>query len=567
MSTNLKICNICDYRHVTKPATDWCSECEQSFCNECKEFHGFSRSSQNHATIPISDFLALETSFLSITSLCTEHNEIYNLVCQTHDQLLCLRCIKNHKDCKGIVPLSEITKNVKSSTCFQETQTGFTDTNENITKIRDELKLSLETINDEEKLLMSEIGTMRKKIDDHVDKLENNLKKELSKEATESRTAIEVLLQKLDDRKTETTKHLRQMKDLESYASDFQTYISLRQISSAVDSAESFVQSVAKDGNLEIDAFSLNFDEKINEMVSNIQQFGMVHIQKKVCHVTLIRQKDKQAQLVGLERPQIKSVNEINLKLFQTIDTKCDFIRGCEILSDGKMVFGNSSKDSYVVIFDSEGKRLLNTLKKQGRPCMDITCIDKNTKLAISSGYRSQCTVNIVDISKPEIESKCITMKNYCYGVTCTDNSLLCYISKEGIQKISLDNYKVSTIIKSGLHYGYVAVHNNKLYYTDRDKNSVTCSDMESQLVWTFRDETVLKDPLGITVDTCGFVYVVSHAMNSVVVLSPDGQEKKVLLTNINGLKTPCALNYDKLRNRLLVANSERTAYLFDVSK
>ncbi|CAC5422847.1 unnamed protein product [Mytilus coruscus] len=323
-------------------------------------------------------------SFTNITSICAEHGEIYQIFCQTHDTLLCRNCLVEHDGCKGIVPLSEIIKNVKSSTNFQETQHGLTDINKNITKIQDELKLSLEAINDEEKILMSDIGPMRKTMDDHSDKLENDLRTDSSKKATESRTAIEVSLQKLDDRKSEITKHLQQMKDLETYASDFQTYISLKEKSSAVNSTESSVQSVAKDGNLEIDTLSLNFDEKINANVSNIQLFGIVQVQKRMNHVPLIRQNVKQAQLVGLIRPLIKSINDIKLELVKTIDSKRIEIRGCEILSNGKMFFCTNTVGGRVVVFDSNGKHSFNVQMKPDIPFMDVTGIDDYSKFAIT---------------------------------------------------------------------------------------------------------------------------------------------------------------------------------------
>ncbi|VDI32807.1 Hypothetical predicted protein [Mytilus galloprovincialis] len=565
MSTDPKICNICDSRHITKQATDWCSECEQAFCNDCKEYHAFSRLTKTHTTIPISDFLSLEPSFSAISSVCAEHTDIYQMFCPQHDKLLCLKCLAKHDDCKGIVPLSEITKTVKGSANFQETQHGFTDIIENITKIQNELKLSLETTNDEEKILMSEIGKMRRKIDDHLDKLEDNFRTDLTKETAESRKAIELLLQKLDSRKSETIEHLQQMKDLETHASEFQTYLGLRQLAFAMESTESFVQSVAKDGNLEIDAFSLNFDDKINETVSSIQQFGIVQVQKKACHLALCRQKDKQAQRVGMGQPLIMSINDIELKLVQTIDTRCNQIGGCEILPDGKMVFSNGIKDGHAVILDTDGTYLFDILKKSNTYCVDITCIDNNNKLAISHGFGSK-EIDIVEINKPQEEQKTITTENACHGLAYTNNSILCYINQEGIKKISLDNYKVSTIVKADLTFGYIAVFNNKLYYTDRDENVVTCCDMAGQILWTFSDESVLNEPWGIAVDVRGFVYVVCNLMNIVVVLSPDGQDKRVLLTNIDGLKSPRVLHYDKLRDRLLVVNEETHAFLFDIS-
>lgn len=565
MSTKLKICDICDDRHITEKATHWCSECEHAFCNECKGNHTFSRLSKHHTTIPIADCLALELGTAATSNICDEHNDIYSLVCETHDQLLCLRCIEKHNDCKDIFSLNEKAKNVKSSRNFEVTKQDLTNIAENIKKIQAELNLHLEMINDEETIQMIEIAAMRKTIDDHLDSLEDRLRKELSKKAIESRTAIEVLLKKLDDKISDVAKIEQYIKDLETHASNFQTYLSVRQLSSAIDSAKCFVQSVAKDGDLEKDTFTLNFDEKIKEIIQNIHQFGIVQVHKKVCQISLIRQKDKQLQLVRFARPLTKSINDIKIKLFKRINTNCTYVRGCEILSDGKMLFNEYTGNGHVVVFDSNGKRLFHILKKQIKPCMDITCINNSSKLAITSGS-NEC-IYIVDINEPEIVQKSITSMNECHGVASSDDSLFCFISNEGIKRIRLDNYKESVLLKLDSNLGYVAVQSNNLYYTDSNKGVVSCSDMNGQPIWTFKDETVLKKPRGISVDIRGCVYVVSSEQNNVVVLSSNGQDKRVLLTEANGLKIPRALHYDKLKNRLLVANEKASAFLFDVSE
>lgn len=329
-------------------------------------------------------------------------------------------------------------------------------------------------------------------------------------------------------------------------------------------STESFVQAVAKDGNLELDTLSLNFDEKIQAIVSNINLFGIVQIQKRMNHVPLIRQKVKQAQLVGLSRPEIKSINDIKLKLVKTFNTMGTEIKGCEILSNGKMFFCTYVISGNVIVFDSNGKYSFNVQMKPRGPCMDITNIDDNSRFAFTDGSYNH--IHIVDISRSILKiHKSIPTNNSCFGIAYSDGSLFCCIYNEGIQKISLENYNVSTVVKFDLSIGYIAVLNNKLYFTDRITNTVTCCNTEGELLWTCKDDTFLKGPCGLSIDNNGFVYVVSSEMNSVIVLSPDGQDKRVLVTDSEGLKSPHVLQFDKLRNRLLVANDNSAVFLFDV--
>lgn len=58
----------------------------------------------------------------------------------------------------------------------------------------------------------------------------------------------------------------------------------------------------------------------------------------------------------------------------------------------------------------------------------------------------STANERFVDIIEPLVVHKRITTDNYCHEVTYNDDTLVCCIKGIGIRKISLDDYKVSTI-------------------------------------------------------------------------------------------------------------------------
>ena len=107
----------------------------------------------------------------------------------------------------------------------------------------------------------------------------------------------------------------------------------------------------------------------------------------------------------------------------------------------------------------------------------------------------------------------------------------------------------------------------DKLYYTNYFTHTVTCCDLHSTTPWKFNDKCVLLYPCGISVDNNGNVYVVGCNSNNVVVISPDGQRHRQLLSSKVGLKNPPVLDYDRSTNWLLVVNKSSTVFLFDVTK
>jgi sugar lactone lactonase YvrE len=89
----------------------------------------------------------------------------------------------------------------------------------------------------------------------------------------------------------------------------------------------------------------------------------------------------------------------------------------------------------------------------------------------------------------------------------------------------------------------YVATSGDKLYYTSFYTGAVTCCDLHGTTQWEFKDQRVLQHPCGISVDNDGNVYVVGYSSNNVVVISPDGQRNRQVLSSEEGLVSPFVLD------------------------
>jgi sugar lactone lactonase YvrE len=104
------------------------------------------------------------------------------------------------------------------------------------------------------------------------------------------------------------------------------------------------------------------------------------------------------------------------------------------------------------------------------------------------------------------------------------------------------------------------------MYYTNDTTHKVACCDINGKVQWEFCDENVLVLPKGITTDNNNNIYVVSTRSNSVVVISPDGQNYKVLLSDRDVLSFPRTIHCDRASNQLLLAHTGGTGLLYDIS-
>lgn len=110
--------------------------------------------------------------------------------------------------------------------------------------------------------------------------------------------------------------------------------------------------------------------------------------------------------------------------------------------------------------------------------------------------------------------------------------------------------------------FSYVATFRNTIFYTNGD--SVSCIDFQGNTQWVFRDD-VLKGSFGISIDGDGNAYVVGCEINNVVVISPNGQNYKELLTSANGLIVPGVIHIDRPNYRMLVSNGYRTQLIYNL--
>ena len=172
----------------------------------------------------------------------------------------------------------------------------------------------------------------------------------------------------------------------------------------------------------------------------------------------------------------------------------------------------------------------------------------------------------MIDIESKEVMTT-ISMDTTIYGMAVSGRTIYHCTMNNGLKMLHLSDKYVSEIISSNMsHIDCLATSGGKLYYTNCNSHAVTCCDLHGTTQWKFKDERVLQGSRGISVDNDGNVYVVGCSSNNVVVISPDGQRHRQLLSSKDGLSYPHVRDYDKATKRLLVVNNKTTAFLFHVT-
>ncbi|CAG2226593.1 unnamed protein product [Mytilus edulis] len=225
--------------------------------------------------------------------------------------------------------------------------------------------------------------------------------------------------------------------------------------------------------------------------------------------IEFTRAKNKQAQLQVVTTK--KTIDDVKLILQKKITTDGIDIRGCCMSAEGDMLYTD-----YQV---------------QGASLTVIASDNKlKYKMPLDPRIKGKVGIDIIDIKKPS-KIKFIKLPSGPYGIARDHNSLFVCVERRGIYKINILDGTTSCVISFVLpSHSYVAVYTDRIYYTNYEYNNVVCCDRNGALVWTFKDDFVLKEPEGIAVDNNGNVYVVGEKSSNVVILSNDGKHHKELL-------------------------------------
>jgi len=154
---------------------------------------------------------------LEIKEHCDEHHEKFNLYCKEHERPCCRICnLENHKDCKNVAIMEEIIKNMKTSNMFTDIEHLIKEMIEIISKIRQNRMTNSSGVKDQKRLIENEIQELRTKINTHLDKLQENLMKELTEAEKHVTEETRQLLVSLDEKQRELTEHQTSIVNIKS---------------------------------------------------------------------------------------------------------------------------------------------------------------------------------------------------------------------------------------------------------------------------------------------------------------------------------------------------------------
>jgi hypothetical protein len=270
------------------------------------------------------------------------------------------------------------------------------------------------------------------------------------------------------------------------------------------------VESLSEDGSLKQLNIKCSIENKILDLVSTITTFGSVAIETDSQTAVLKTEQSKQVHIISVvDNRSFLSVNDIKLTLYSKINIPNEISTsstGCVICPNGKMLFTDNNKSSKILVILNNNGTLDKEITCSPHHPHDVTLIDYST-VAVSTGK----DIRIINIDTKQTE-RVIKTTSRCYGITYHKGTLLWCEGTRGLNKVELSDDILTTLVKDLKlsDQSFVTIFGDKIFQTNNINHSVTCYAINGEKLWEFRDESVLRAPVGVAVDNNCNIYVAS---------------------------------------------------------
>ncbi|CAG2214492.1 unnamed protein product [Mytilus edulis] len=386
MATSVKLfCTNCHDDGISNRAVTWCTECEILFCEDCQKPHSKSRLSETHKTMSSEDYQKLPTFMQEISSQCKDHKKKFELYCSFHACPCCAQCITDkHPKCQDLKPLPDILKQVKSSVSVQLFQKDLMDVKENFDSAIKFMITRISTINTQKTKAVKEISYMRKSINDHLNKLEQDILQDLETKHSKLKSDVAYLLQQIEQRASPIDQLQSQFTKMTQHATELQMYMGLREIEKTTSEMAKYIDDLESGDHFIEKNLKVNISSSLRSILHDVKSLGDIDITTTSTALQIKAGRKDQAQKCISKIPGIEQIKPSLLtRLTTPKDIKTLRIVACRILPDGKFMILEYRKRQ-LRLFSDDGNFIRIVVPLPPYPY--DACFVRNNTVAVTLG-------------------------------------------------------------------------------------------------------------------------------------------------------------------------------------
>lgn len=534
------MCTPCSHENQIVEATNYCPECEEKLCSMCTTQHRKFQLLKSHKVLGVHEAPVKEVPVeekLTLSDCCETHaNKLVDLYCTGHDEIGCAACIAvNHKECPETVYITKTSKGLSQSTLPKET-------NEEIERIKkDVFMLRMKRLGDKRRFtkerddVLVSINGLRKRLNNVLDRLEDDARKELKQKYDKDMKVIKHDVRICDEAIKGLEEALKKMKA----ENDAQLFVNIkRDAKKSVKRGEAVILSVYE--NLGQESVHFIVDESVEEFVQTVSALGKFDHEQNAYKGALFGKFDMN-QKSDPEQEDYVFNDSLNLP-------------------DGKTIL-TDWKNKRLKLLDTN-YNLKSHCDVPGEPYC-VCCINGNL---VATTLRDEKVVQFLEIENTTMKTQqWFKLDEYCRGIAHNNNQL--YITVGGGDGEIHGQLRVYS-----MHGGLLRIYDEDIqgkpfftspsavvindegsrFHVSDHKRGVVTVAKDGRVVSVFNDPC-LKSPLGLCMDGIGNLFVSGCDSSNVVQFTGDGKKICEVLNDTDIIQPLAICCHESVTTRLLV--------------
>ncbi|VDI25500.1 Hypothetical predicted protein [Mytilus galloprovincialis] len=532
-----KLCNSCQFNNKTKKAISWCTSCEEAFCEQCDECHKSFKVTAKHRLISINEIQS-GNSDLKISEVlsCEEHPEkIVEVYCADHSKPCCTLCATLlHRKCENVISIENAAKGIKQSNLTTTLVKKLDERNKELNEIIENRKDSMTKFETTTENIMQEVSILKRVVLDHLDKLDEEIKVEVS--SSKKRVVMKFTdeVNTLSSYKSTSANWQSVLNGSIKQGSDQQCLMEVNRIGPKMTTFEKEIEEDMK----KMKNMTVKFvpSELIKKFKTSVESFGCLNIVEEEFSSALAD--GGHMKTVNFRSGDIKILQRINAA--EKGQTSVIFIAKYLVIA--------SQDKSNIAKYSLDGN-VLDALAVERYP-LDITQVD-GTQIAISINNRSK--ILFVDIVEMKLLRALDLSGIPVYGLCYVEGNTFILPYSSTLTWVNSSGTKLKQKTTAGSSF-YVSTSDMKDFIYGDGENSVSRA-VGDTIKFTYTNQH-LSSPRGIGIDFDGNIYIAGYCSKNIHQISNDGKLIRIIPIETFGLQYPWTIRFDPNSNKFVVTCS-----------
>lgn len=537
MATEQTLCEPCEKRSASNLAVKFCTDCDVPLCSFCIGLHTSLKVLSTHHLVSID---ISQNSGFNLNKYCEYHADLpYDTFCISHDRLCCRKCIvEEHRSCPKILPLLDAATGIRESVLFEEFSSDLQSVEDTCMSFLNRRRENRSNLTEQKDAMMKDIDNYYAVLVQHLDEIKEAMK---SKVDSVFELAIEnedKVIERFRQENTAIKDMKNQLTFLVKQGSESQLFTLMNNLKVTMAEKITFFEKFLSSYESIIVKFERN-----SSLLSNMSCIGQVSVNTSPQTIEDLQLRFKSAQQNITKRTHAPDfVFDRNIQIEKPRPL---WISSIGVRSNGELVSCNFSATSVIIL--TENGEHVDFIEVGSNPWGLF--INIRTDQAFVT-LPNEGRVQIINLTtrKPIKSFKC---QPEPHGISLVDDVIV--IGGRG---------EYCTYNESGTFMRTIKMGRSLLYSISKfpSGNIICCESNASSVHIVTLSGTVLfsggvaniKNPLDVTEEDNGRVYIVDWNQNKLVCIDEKGSGKEVRLPN-ETLNEPWSVTFNLYHSKMYI--------------